>query len=123
MFLRRTIGELDDMTLSFDRRARGRDYYDENNGYTYLWQVRGYSGVDRSDGGTQKIEKGWISCSGGFWTGRSLSSGASSPIDGIGVGNIPWAMSQLSHTYLYIIPVRHGKRRSGSGSAGHLVQR
>ena len=41
----------------FDGGMGGRDYYDENNAYTYTWDVaHDYSGLIRLMGGTQKAE-------------------------------------------------------------------
>jgi predicted alpha-1,2-mannosidase len=41
----------------FDGGMGGRDYYDENNGYTYTWDVgHDYAGLIEMMGGTQKAE-------------------------------------------------------------------
>jgi predicted alpha-1,2-mannosidase len=41
----------------FDGGMGGRDYYDENNGYTYTWDVgQDYAGLIAMMGGTQKAE-------------------------------------------------------------------
>jgi predicted alpha-1,2-mannosidase len=41
----------------FDGGMGGRDYYDENNGYTYTWDVgQDYAGLIDSMGGTQRAE-------------------------------------------------------------------
>jgi predicted alpha-1,2-mannosidase len=47
-----------DIDPKFDGGPGGRDYYDENNGYTYLWQVQqDIPALIDLMGGKQKIEK------------------------------------------------------------------
>jgi predicted alpha-1,2-mannosidase len=48
---------IEPMDPKFDGGMGGRDYYDENNGYTYTWDVaHDYSGLFALMGGTQKAE-------------------------------------------------------------------
>jgi predicted alpha-1,2-mannosidase len=47
-----------DIDPKFDGGAGGRDYYDENNGYTYLWQVQGdIPGLITLMGGKKAMEQ------------------------------------------------------------------
>ena len=48
----------------FDGGMGGRDYYDENNGYTYTWDVpQDFDGLIALMGGTARPRQIWISCS------------------------------------------------------------
>jgi predicted alpha-1,2-mannosidase len=48
---------IEPMDPKFDGGPGGRDYYDENNGYTYTWDVaHDYAGLFELMGGTQKAE-------------------------------------------------------------------
>jgi predicted alpha-1,2-mannosidase len=48
---------IEPMDPKFDGGPGGRDYYDENNGYTYTWDVaHDYAGLFALMGGTQKAE-------------------------------------------------------------------
>ncbi len=51
-------GQWIDIDPAFDGGMGGRDYYDENNGWTYLWQVQqDIPGLMRLMGGKQAFEK------------------------------------------------------------------
>lgn len=48
---------IEPMDPKFDGGMGGRDYYDENNGYTYTWDVgQDYAGLIQLMGGTRKAE-------------------------------------------------------------------
>ena len=65
----------------FDGGMGGRDYYDENNGYTYTWDVaQDFDGLFALMGGTKKAEANLDQLFASRWAGRSMSSRANSPI-------------------------------------------
>lgn len=68
-----------DIDPKFDGGHAGNDYYNENNGWSYLWNVQqDIKGLSDLMGGPDKMEKSSISFLLKAWSGANLSFGVSS---------------------------------------------
>lgn len=79
----------------FDGGMGGRDYYDENNGWTYLWQVQhDLNGLIELIGGKKHLKSALTSFSGKGSAGQNMKHGQNSPISQVLSDNFQWVMNQ-----------------------------
>ena len=100
----------------FDGGMGGRDYYDENNGYTYTWDVtHDFSGLIGLMGGTGKATANLDSFFANRWVDRSMSSRQSFPIPHRWWVSSPWETNPASLSPISITgSALPGRRRSAS---------
>ena len=66
-------GWIEPLDPKFDGGMGGRDYYDENNGYTYAWDVKqDFDGLFPMMGGTAKAQANSTSSFASRWAARNI---------------------------------------------------